>query len=210
MLSDVRSMVRYAHVADDGTELVLREPSVADARAYTLFINSFADEEMSGLSVNRKITLKDEERWLEGVLSDIRARRTVMLMAERGRVIAGNCEVARLPFKHGHRANLGVAVRRESRGKGIGEALMRRTIELAARRVKGLESVELATFGYNAKAIALYRKLGFEEVARIPRAVKEGRDYFDEVIMRLELPSARGQCGRASGRERPRRSGRQG
>lgn len=181
-------VIRYGHLNADGTELIFREPSRADARAYMSFINSLADETMSGLSVNRKVTLKEEERWLEGVLSDCRARRTVMLMAERDGIILGNCEVAKMPFKHSHRANIGVALRKELRGKGVGEALMRRTMELARRRIKGLEAIELATFGYNDRAISLYNKLGFEEVARVPKAVKEGNAYFDEVIMRLELP----------------------
>lgn len=184
-------MVRHVRVIPEEADLVFREPSRADARAYMLFINSLAGEPMSGLSVNKKVTLREEERWLEGVLRDCRARRTVMLMAEREGAVLGNCEVTRMPFKHAHRANIGVALRKDARGKGIGEALMRRTMELAARRIKGLEAIELATFGYNDRAISLYKKLGFVEIARIPRAVKEGGEYFDEVLMQLELTSDR-------------------
>ena len=99
--------------------------------------------------------------------------------------------MTRLPWKHSHRADIGVALKLEIRGKGVGEALMRRTMDLGIRRFRGLETVELSAFAYNDRALALYKKLGFEECARIPRSAKEGRMYFDEVLMRLDLPPAR-------------------
>ena len=85
-------------------------------------------------------------------------------------------------------ALLGVALSKEMRGRGIGEELMRRSIALAHKRFKGLERVELTTFSYNKRAQALYKKLGFIKVGRMPRALKEGRRYFDEFFMILDLP----------------------
>ena len=80
-------MVRFEHVAPDGTELVFREPMKGDARALMSFINSFVDEPMSGLLIDKKVSLRDEEKWLESRLGEIRSRSTVMLLAERdGRI----------------------------------------------------------------------------------------------------------------------------
>ena len=69
--------------------------------------------------------------------------------------------------------------------------MMRMTMDIGVRRFRGLETIELSAFAYNDRALALYRKLGFEECARIPRSVREGDAYFDEVFMRLDLSDAR-------------------
>ena len=181
-------MVSYSHVAEDGKRYLFREPAPGEARKYMRFINSFVGEPMSGLLMDRKISLKEEEAWLDSVVRGVRSRKVVMLSVERGGRIMGNCHVERLPWKHSHRAVIGIAVSAELRGVGVGEALMRKTLEMAARRLRGVESVDLSAFDYNGRALSLYRKLGFEEYGRIPRSAKEGDRYFDEVLMRLELP----------------------
>ena len=181
-------MARYTHVASDGTELIFREPAKGEARKLMSFINPFVDEPRSGLLINKKVTFKGEEGWLEARLGEIRSRSVVMLLVEREGRVVGSCHMQRLGGKHWHRATLGVALHKDIRGKGVGEALMRRTMELGIRRFRGLETIELSSFSYNARAQSLYKKLGFEEFARIPRSAKEGSDYFDEVMMRLELP----------------------
>lgn len=184
-------MARYEYVACDGTKLIFREPVKGEARALMSFINPFVDERRSGLLINRKVNLKSEEKWLESQLSDIRSRVVVMLLVELDGRVVGSCHMHRLSGKHFHRAVLGVALQREIRGKGVGEALMRKTMELGIRRFRGLETIELSSFAYNERAQSLYRKLGFREFCRVPRSAKEEGQYFDEVMMRLELPRPR-------------------
>jgi RimJ/RimL family protein N-acetyltransferase len=60
---------------------------------------------------------------------------------------------------------------------------MEKAIQLARKRMRGLEMIQLKAFTYNERALELYRKLGFVEVGRIPRANKEGNEYFDDVLM---------------------------
>ena len=55
---------------------------------------------------------------------------------------------------------LGVALLPEFRGQGVGERLMRQTLEAA--RAFGLHRVELTVREDNKNAIALYKKIGFE------------------------------------------------
>jgi len=187
-------MVRYSHSTADGAEFIFREPVKTDARALMRFINSVVAEPMSGLMMDRKVSMKDEERWLSARLSEVRSRTVVMLLVVRDGRVLGNCHMSRLTGKHSHRAVIGVALMKDARGMGIGEAVMRKTLELGARRFKGVESVDLSAFAYNARALALYKKLGFKEYGRIPRSAKEGDGYFDEVLMRLELaPRLRGR-----------------
>ena len=112
------SMVRFEVRASDGTELVFREPVKGDARALMSFINPFVDEPMSGLLIDKRVSLRDEEKWLESRLGEIRSRSTVMLLAELDERIVGSCHMSRLPGKHSHRAAIGVALTRDMGGRG--------------------------------------------------------------------------------------------
>jgi putative acetyltransferase len=180
-------MVSHRFRAKDGSSVVFREPRPADAKELMRFINEFADESMSGIIVNKKTTLRDERKWLAERLKEIKNKETVMLVVDSGGRILGNCDVNRYRYKRSHRALFGIALSREIRGKGVGEALMRKTIDLARQRLKGLEFIDLSAMNYNDRALNLYKKVGFVELARIPDAMKEGDMYVDETLMMLPL-----------------------
>ena len=61
---------------------------------------------------------------------------------------------------HAHVGVLGMALLPEFRGQGVGERLMRQTLDTA--RAFGLHRVELTVREDNNNAIALYKKIGFE------------------------------------------------
>jgi RimJ/RimL family protein N-acetyltransferase len=147
------------------------------------FINAFVSERRSGLLINKKVTLEGEKTWLKGWMADIKHRKGVMLLVEKDGRIVGNCTASRLPWKSDHGADVGIALSKEIRGQGVGEALMTVTIDLARKRMRGLEILHLKAFDYNERAYALYGKIGFVEVGRIPKANKEGREYHDDVLM---------------------------
>lgn len=176
-------MTKHRFTARDGTSVVFREPKPSDSKLLMDFINPFVAEPMSGLLINKRVRLKEEKAWLKGWLADIRSRKGVMLLVEEDGRIRGNCTVIRLVWKSSHMADAGIALSKDVRGRGIGEALLRETIELARKRMRGLEMIQLKAFGYNERALELYRKLGFAVVGRIPRANKEGKDYYDDVLM---------------------------
>ena len=176
-------MVTYRFTAEDGTRLLFREPGPKDAPQLMRFINAFVAEHRSGILINKRATLAEEKRWLKGWLDDIRAKRGVMLLVESNGRIVGNCTINLFPWKCSHVADFGIALSREVRGKGIGSALMAKAIALACKRMRGIEILELKVFDYNKRAMKLYRSLGFVEAGRIPKGVKEGNDYFDDITM---------------------------
>jgi len=88
---------------------------------------------------------------------------------------------------------VGVYAHPDARGQGMGRALIRGLVEHATGR---LDTLLLSAEASNTVALALYRKLGFEEYGREPRALKiEGR-FYDEVLMALPLPAATPAAGR--------------
>jgi ribosomal protein S18 acetylase RimI-like enzyme len=78
-----------------------------------------------------------------------------------------------------HRASLGgMYVPPAYRGRGIGKALLLDAIARAAT-VNGLEDLMLAVTVGNEPARALYLAVGFTAMAREPRYLKIGEQYFD-------------------------------
>jgi putative acetyltransferase len=63
--------------------------------------------------------------------------------------------------RRAHVGDMGIMVRDDWHGKGVGSALMRAALELADRWLN-LKRIELTVFTDNEAAIALYNKFGFE------------------------------------------------
>ncbi len=64
-------------------------------------------------------------------------------------------------WRRRHVGNIGMAVRDDWQGKGVGTALMRAVIDLADNWLN-LTRIELNVYADNAAGIALYEKFGFE------------------------------------------------
>ncbi len=173
--------------ADDGATVVFREPTRDDARGLMRFINSVVREDRSGILIDKPVTLKEEIGWLTGRLSDIKKRSTVMLVAEADGRIVGNCDAVRRMWKEQHRVDIGIALMKSARGRGIGKALMATTIGLAQERMQGIERFDLNVLDYNERAQTMYKSLGFVNVCRIPDVMKEGDEYIGEYRMVLHV-----------------------
>ncbi|MCL4869891.1 MAG: GNAT family N-acetyltransferase [Anaerolineae bacterium] len=89
--------------------------------------------------------------------------------------------------KTGHQALIwGVLVHPGWRGRGIAQALMQGIIE-TARRVPGVEQLELAVATDNAAALRLYQNCGFQTWGEEKKAIKLKDRYVDEYHMVLYL-----------------------
>ena len=87
--------------------------------------------------------------------------------------------------RHGF-GELGMAVAREWRGRGVGSALLATAIEWAGEC--GLHKLSLAVFVHNDAAIALYRKFGFvEEGRRLKHYRRANGELWDALELGLLL-----------------------
>jgi RimJ/RimL family protein N-acetyltransferase len=82
-----------------------------------------------------------------------------------------------------HSGVLGMGLLPEWRGRGLGRRLIERTLEAA--RTFPLTRVELSARADNERAIALYRKVGFEVEGRRRRAMLIDGIYYDDITMAL-------------------------
>ncbi|MBM3127826.1 MAG: GNAT family N-acetyltransferase [Chloroflexi bacterium] len=88
-----------------------------------------------------------------------------------------------------HVGEIGMMVRDDWQGKGIGTALMQAAIDLADKWLN-LFRLELGVYSDNEPAIKLYKKFGFQvEGTQIGHAFRDGQ-YVDTLMMaRVRLPS---------------------
>ena len=105
------------------------------------------------------------------------------VVAVAGGEIVGSLHVSASRFGFGE---LGMAVARPWRGRGVGSALLAAAIERA--RGDGLHKVSLDVFPHNEAAIALYRKFGFvEEGRRVQHYRRTSGELWDSIVMGLLL-----------------------
>ena len=105
------------------------------------------------------------------------------LVAVAGGEIVGSVHIGLT--RHGF-GEIGMAVAREWRGRGVGSALLAASIELA--RERGLHKLSLGVFAQNAAAIALYRKFGFlEEGRRVKQYRRASGELWDAIDIGLLL-----------------------
>ena len=104
-------------------------------------------------------------------------------VAVAGAEIVGSLHLE--PSRHGF-GDIGMAVAREWRGRGVGSALV--VAAIAWAREHGLHKLNLSVWPHNTPAIALYRKYGFvEEGRRIKQMRRQSGELWDIVDMGLLL-----------------------
>jgi RimJ/RimL family protein N-acetyltransferase len=84
-----------------------------------------------------------------------------------------------------HCGSLGMGVRADHRGRGLGERLLRACLDKAPH--KGLTRVTLEVRADNERAIRLYERMGFALEARKRRALRFDGVYYDALQMSLLL-----------------------
>jgi RimJ/RimL family protein N-acetyltransferase len=106
------------------------------------------------------------------------------LVAVHGEEIVGSIHVD-AAGGHGF-GEIGMAVARAWRGRGVGSLLMAAAIDWA--RAQGLHKLCLSVFAHNDAGIALYRKFGFvEEGRRIKQFRRSSGELWDAIEMGLLL-----------------------
>lgn len=105
------------------------------------------------------------------------------LVAVAGNEIVGSLHVDATRFGYGE---IGMAVAREWRGRGVGSALMTAAVEWA--RERGVHKLSLGVFAHNRSAIALYEKFGFVEEGRRAKHYRRANgELWDAIEMGLLL-----------------------
>jgi len=119
----------------------------------------------------------------EFVLNNITSGNPQFVALAAGEVV-GWCDIRRHFFPaHAHRGTLGVGIIPAYRSRGLGVRLLNATLEAAFGA--GFVRVELDVHADNARAIALYDKVGFVREGTVRDAVFVDGEYRDAITMAL-------------------------
>jgi RimJ/RimL family protein N-acetyltransferase len=161
---------------------LIRRAEPRDAEAVIAHVNAVGAEGIH-IMTERLLKTVEEER---AVFRQSDGETGLYLVAWVGGEIVASANIARgRQSKNRHTADLGIAVRKDARGIGLGEALVRAMISWG--RSVGVRKLTLGVFASNAPALALYRKLGFRQEGRLKGQVILRRKPVDELLMALWL-----------------------
>ena len=156
----------------DGRKLILRNAKESDAQEMLAFrVKSIGEsdflmqypEEMADYGIDKQLAFINRM---------IESPKDKMFTAIVDGKIAGTGQVSfNTRIKTKHRANIGIALLKEYWGLGIGSAIFTEIIK-SATEYGGITQLELEVVEGNNRAMALYKKFGFETVAEIPDAIR--------------------------------------
>lgn len=164
-------------VSEDGRTIILRHITEDDAAPILQLLNEVCAEEAFMLRSKFDITVEEEQDFIRSIRSP-----NVFLVAECEGILVGWLGLfqSRAEFCQ-YVADLGMGVKREFRGIGIGAGLIEAALEWA--REVGLEKITLGVRASNTVALKLYRAFGFICEGHRLRQVKHKGQYDDDYLM---------------------------
>ncbi len=167
--------------------VIIRTVTESDAEAYLTLGKSIMSEEIYSLTQadELNLTVEQEREWIK---SNIEDESHLIMVAE----VDGNV-VGQLDFSNGHRkrnahtGEFGMGVHKDFRGLGIGSLLIRALVDWAKDNPR-IEKINLGVHQNNDRAIATYKKIGFQVEGLRTKDLKYPNGvYVDTVLMGLHL-----------------------
>lgn len=166
----------------DNKEVVFRYLKYEDIEGL-MNLTNFMVEEKAMISSQKKIDKKNIIRWVCKSLLELENKKKIVLVAEMNGQIIGKSFIKRKSnFTKKHSALLGIILKKEMRGKGIGGKLINIIVDKAVSLWK-IKIVEMHVLGLNILAQKTYKKIGFNEVGKIKKGISYYGQYVDEIIM---------------------------
>jgi RimJ/RimL family protein N-acetyltransferase len=160
--------------------VIFRYPKVSDVDQALKYINAVMVES-EFLRMNKRLTRKEEKKWLEDAIAKMRQKRKIVVFAQINGKIAGSGTVESMEGASSHVGELGISLREQYTGMGIGTRFMELLMSEAIKT--GIEVIKLSHYEGNERARRLYEKMGFIHVGVIPKARKQRGKYWGETIM---------------------------
>jgi ribosomal protein S18 acetylase RimI-like enzyme len=172
------------YTSQNGTEVIIRTPCISDLDDMLQFINDLVEEQAMILA-NKKMSRKDESKWLRGLLLKMKNGDIIQLSAEVDGHVVGTAEIKQKVLREEHVGILGISISKRYRNLGIGKVLIAELIRLSKK--KGLKLITLEVFETNSRALHVYTSMGFVKRGVIPKHIRYKNRYVGSVQMSLEL-----------------------
>ena len=164
----------------DGRKAIVRTPRWEDLDDLMDFINSLVREEAPILR-EKEVSRIEEAEWLAKHLVSLEKDEIIHFVAEIGGKVVASAEITKRRGHQKHVGVLGIAVKSGYRRLGIATKLIEALLKEAKKQ--GLKVIILDVYEKNLPALNLYKRMGFKEVGRIPKAVYWKGEYIDDIKM---------------------------
>ncbi|MFA5729787.1 MAG: GNAT family protein [Candidatus Paceibacterota bacterium] len=159
-------------------KIEIRPPKMSDLNSLLAMINSLV-EEKAMIIVQDKVTLKQERHYLKEI---IKTKNAVSFFLIINGEVMGSAGIIKYENIKSHIGEMGIIIKKEARGLGLGEKLFKKVMEEGIKKFK-LRIVILDVFKGNKIAQNLYKKLGFQKIGLIRGGEKYYDQYVDNVMM---------------------------
>ncbi len=178
----------HTFTTKSGRTATVRPLTIDDVAAETEFINTASREDTFITFSGEQLTEDEERVYIQDCLARMSRGDLIKLVCMIDGVLAADCTVGRdinTRRRGYHRGTFGLVVRKEYRGDGIGEMLMKIAMETSWQKLNGLQIVTLHVLGNNIPAQKLYEKYGFTECGRVRNGYWYHDTYVDDVMMEM-------------------------
>ena len=153
-------------------KIIIRPPKLSDAKSLLIMINSLV-EEKAMITIQEKQTIEDENKYLIDRIKNGKNHFQLFLIIN-GEVM-GNARITKQGLTKEHIGQVGITLKKEGRGKGLGEKLLKEVMKEGIKKFR-LKIITLEVLSKNKIAQNLYKKLGFKKAGLI----KGGTKYYDK------------------------------
>jgi RimJ/RimL family protein N-acetyltransferase len=159
-------------------DFITREATYDDIEA---IVDTYEAVAAEGIWIGGEVPI-ERERHLAGRRERIDDPTALVLVADANGLIIGELGMT----THGGRAEFGMEIIDGWRERGVGSAMMRASIDWA--RERDLDKIALQVWPHNDRAIALYKKFGFEQEGYLRKHYRRRNgEAWDAIQMGLLL-----------------------
>lgn len=165
-----------------GRKVVLRYPKMEDVKNLMALANSLV-RERAYISIQKKMTQKEEIKWLLKEIKGIEDKKSVLFLIEVDGIVFGSTGVTKKerPADE-HVGDLGIIMRKEIRNIRLGQKIIPLVIKEARKKLK-IKIARLDLFSKNKIAFHVYKKCGFKKCGEIKGGIKHYGKYGDKILM---------------------------
>ena len=173
----------YQTKTKTGKIVSFRYPTIDDVQIIADFMNKISKEKTFIRFQGEEIKIEDEKKWVESTIKGIETGEKIYIMAFIDNKFVGGSDIVMGSLTRKHVGLFGIVIDHDYRGEGVGKILMKLVISESIKRLKNLKMIILEVFATNFIAQDLYKKMGFIEYGRLPKASKRRGKYIDEILM---------------------------
>jgi len=173
-------------VLKNGQSMIVRRPVPSDAWNMIDYLNTVGGESDNLLFSKNEFELTVEQE-IERIEKDNNDPNILMIVGTVNDMIISAAQInSPTRKKIAHNCEVGISVRKEYWGKGVGTVIMGELIRHARERGT-IRNISLGVKASNRNAIALYEKCGFVKIGVHKDYFNVDGNYDDEILMDLHL-----------------------